>query len=64
LGAIKADTRLRHWSFCSFYFSYFAFVGGSTPYLKLYLESLRFNAFEIGELMCLVPMLGSLAPTV
>ncbi|MBC7781696.1 MAG: MFS transporter [Proteobacteria bacterium] len=34
-----------------FYFAYFAYVGGFTPYLSLYFDSVGMNAFQIGLLM-------------
>jgi MFS transporter, PPP family, 3-phenylpropionic acid transporter len=35
---------------CAFYFAYFAYVGGFTPYLGLYFESVGMTAVQIGLL--------------
>jgi PPP family 3-phenylpropionic acid transporter len=39
------------WSLGAFYFCYFAYVGGFTPYLGLYLDSVGMSAVQIGLLM-------------
>ncbi|MCE2948045.1 MAG: MFS transporter [bacterium] len=39
------------WSLGAFYFFYFAYVGGFTPYLSLYFDSVGMTAVQIGLLM-------------
>jgi PPP family 3-phenylpropionic acid transporter len=39
------------WSLGAFYFCYFAYVGGFTPYLSLYLDSVGMSAVQIGLLV-------------
>jgi PPP family 3-phenylpropionic acid transporter len=39
------------WSLGVFYFFYFAYVGGFTPYLSLYFDSVGMSAVQIGLLM-------------
>ncbi len=39
------------WSLGIFYFFYFAYVGGFTPYLSLYFDSVGMSAVQIGLLM-------------
>jgi PPP family 3-phenylpropionic acid transporter len=39
------------WSLGAFYFCYFAYVGGFTPYLSLYLDAVGMSAVQIGLLM-------------
>lgn len=44
---------LPYWRLSGFYFSYFALIGAFAPYWSLYLQSLAFNALQIGVLMSL-----------
>ena len=52
-----------YWRLSGFYFFYFAFVGSFAPYFPLYLQSLEFNAFQIGVLMSLYLATRIIAPT-
>jgi MFS transporter, PPP family, 3-phenylpropionic acid transporter len=51
-----------YWRIAGFYFFYFAFVGLFSPYWSLYLQSIKFNALEIGVLMSVQPVMRMLAP--
>jgi len=53
---------LPYWRLSSFYFFYFAFVGAMAPFWGLYLQSLEFNAFQIGVLMSLFQVMRMFAP--
>lgn len=53
---------LPYWRLSGFYFFYFAFVGAFTPFWSLYLQSLEFNAFQIGVLMSLLQVSRIFAP--
>lgn len=53
---------LPYWRLSGFYFFYFAFVGGFTPYWSLYLRSIDFSAFQIGLLMSLLQVMRIFAP--
>jgi PPP family 3-phenylpropionic acid transporter len=53
---------LPYWRLSGFYFFYFAFVGVFTPFWSLYLQSLEFNAFQIGVLMSLLQVSRIFAP--
>jgi PPP family 3-phenylpropionic acid transporter len=53
---------LPYWRLSGFYFFYFAFVGAFTPFWSLYLQSLEFNAFQIGVLMSLLQVTRIFAP--
>ena len=44
-----------YWRLSSFYFFYFAALGGLVPYWGLYLKQLGFDAVAIGTLMA-IPM--------
>ena len=46
----------------SFYFFFFATLGAFVPYWSVYLQSLNFNAAEIGELMAIVMASKLVAP--
>lgn len=46
----------------AFYFAYFAYVGGFTPYLSLYFESVGMTAVQIGILMGVVQSSRMFAP--
>ncbi len=51
-----------YWRLSSFYFFYFATLGGFLPYWSLYLEHIKFNALEIGELSALMVATKIIAP--
>ncbi len=51
-----------YWRLSSFYFFYFAALGGFLPYWSLYLEHIKFNALEIGELSALMVATKIIAP--
>ena len=53
-----------YWRLSGFYFFYFAFVGAMSPYWSLYLQSLAFNAFQIGVLMSLLQVMRIFAPNI
>ena len=42
------------WSLGAFYFCYFAYVGGFTPFLSLYFDSVGMSALQIGLLMAVM----------
>ena len=51
-----------YWRLSGFYFFYFATLGGFLPYWSLYLEHIKFNALEIGELSALMVATKIIAP--
>ena len=51
-----------YWRLSSFYFFYFATLGGFLPYWSLYLEHIKFSALEIGELSALMVATKIIAP--
>lgn len=51
-----------YWRLSGFYFFYFATLGGFLPYWSLYLEHIKFNALEIGELSALMVATKVIAP--
>lgn len=51
-----------YWRIAGFYFFYYAFIGMFAPYWSLYLQSIGFNAVEIGILMSIQPVMRMLAP--
>lgn len=51
-----------YWRLSSFYFFYFATLGGFLPYWSLYLEHIKFNALQIGELSALMVATKIIAP--
>jgi len=53
-----------YWRLSSFYFFYFATLGGFLPYWSLYLEHIKFNALEIGELSALMVATKIIAPNI
>jgi PPP family 3-phenylpropionic acid transporter len=55
---------LPYWRLSGFYFFYFAFVGAMAPFWGLYLQSLAFNAFQIGVLMSLLQVMRMFAPNI
>ena len=57
-------SKLPYWRLSGFYFFYFAFVGAMSPFWGLYLQSLAFNAFQIGVLMSLLQVMRIFAPNI
>jgi len=55
---------LPYWRLSGFYFFYFAFIGAFAPYWSLYLQSLEFNALQIGVLMSLLLITRIFSPAV
>jgi len=55
---------LPYWRLSGFYFFYFAFIGAFAPYWSLYLQSLEFNALQIGVLMSLLLITRIFSPYV
>ena len=55
---------LPYWRLSGFYFFYFASVGAFAPYWSLYLQSLAFNALQIGVLMSLLLVARIFSPAV
>jgi MFS transporter, PPP family, 3-phenylpropionic acid transporter len=53
-----------YWRLSGFYFFYFAFVGAMSPFWGLYLQSLAFNAVQIGVLMSLLQVMRIFAPNI
>ncbi|WP_319240539.1 MFS transporter [uncultured Propionivibrio sp.] len=51
-----------YWRISAYYFFYFAFVGGFSPYFGLYLQSLSFSAWDIGVLMSLMQLMRLFGP--
>ncbi len=61
---IESMPTLPYWRLSGFYFFYFAFVGAMSPFWGLYLQSLAFNAFQIGVLMSLLQVMRIFAPNI
>ncbi|PIX05606.1 MAG: MFS transporter [Gallionellales bacterium CG_4_8_14_3_um_filter_54_18] len=59
---MNSNTRT-YWRIAGFYFFYYAFIGLFAPYWSLYLQSIHFNAVEIGILMSVQPVMRMLAPS-
>jgi PPP family 3-phenylpropionic acid transporter len=55
---------LPYWRLSGFYFFYFAFVGAMSPFWGLYLQSLSFDALQIGILMSLLQVMRIFAPNI
>lgn len=53
---------LPYWRLSGFYFFHFAVLGAFAPYWSLYLQSLSFNALQIGVLMSLLLITRIFAP--
>jgi PPP family 3-phenylpropionic acid transporter len=53
-----------YWRLSGFYFFYFAFVGAFSPYWSLYLQSLSFDALQIGILMSLLLVTRIFSPAI
>lgn len=51
-----------YWRISAYYFFYFAFIGGFTPYFGLYLQSLSFSAWDIGVLMSQMQLMRLFGP--
>jgi PPP family 3-phenylpropionic acid transporter len=51
-----------YWRLSAYYFFYFAFIGAFSPFFTLYLQSLKFSAWDIGVLMSLMQVMRLLAP--
>ena len=51
-----------YWRLSSFYFFYFALLGGTAPFLALYFDHLGFSAARIGELVAIPMLMRCLAP--
>lgn len=62
--AIGRKVTVPYWRLSSFYFFYFATLGGFFPFWGLYLEHLAFNATEIGELSALMVATKIIAPNI
>jgi len=58
------DKQVPYWRLSSFYFFYFALLGGLVPYWSLYLQSLNFSAIDIGYLMSILMVTKMIAPNV
>ena len=57
-----ADAGLPYWRLSAWYFFYFAFIGAFSPYFGLYLQSLKFSAWDISVLLSLMQVMRLLAP--
>jgi PPP family 3-phenylpropionic acid transporter len=55
---------LPYWRLSSFYFFYFATLGGFLPYWTLYLKHKQFSALQIGELTALIMITKIISPNV
>lgn len=53
---------LPYWRLSAYYFFYFAFVGGFSPYFTLYLQSIALSATDIAILMSLMQAMRIVAP--
>ena len=51
-----------YWRLSAYYFFYFAFIAALSPFFTLYLQSLKFSAWDIGVLMSLMQVMRLLAP--
>ncbi|MGE5384276.1 MAG: MFS transporter [Betaproteobacteria bacterium] len=54
---------LPYWRLSGYYFFYFAFNGAFMPYFGLYLQSLKFSAWDIGLLMSLMQVMRLFGPS-
>jgi PPP family 3-phenylpropionic acid transporter len=59
-----SNSKSYHWRIAGFYFFYYAFVGMFSPYWSLYLQSIHFDAIEIGILMSIQPVMRMVATNV
>lgn len=53
---------LPYWRLSGYYFFYFAFIGGFSPYFGLYLQERTFSAWDIGVLMSQMQLMRMFAP--
>lgn len=53
-----------YWRLSAFYFFFFGSLGAFAPYWSVYLDSLGFNALEIGQLMAILTGTRIVAPNV
>lgn len=53
---------LPYWRLSGYYFFYFAFIGAFSPYFGLYLQSLKFSAWDIGLLMSQMQLMRMFGP--
>lgn len=53
---------LPRWRLSGYYFFYFAFIGAFSPYFGLYLQSLKFSAWDIGLLMSQMQLMRLFGP--
>ncbi|MCL7463218.1 MFS transporter [Pseudomonas sp. NW5] len=53
---------LPYWRLSGFYFSYFALLGATAPFMALYLDHLGFSAARIGELLAIPMLMRCIAP--
>lgn len=60
----EEQARLPYWRLSNFYFFYFASLGALLPYWGLYLQSLGFNAVQIGQLMAILSATKIVAPNI
>ncbi|OZG74076.1 MFS transporter [Hahella sp. CCB-MM4] len=56
------DRRDASWKLSTFYFFYFALVGGIAPFLPVYLQNTGYGAAEVGQLMSIIMLTKLLAP--
>jgi len=59
---VTTPARIPHVPLASFYFFYFAVLGGFMPYWGLYLQSLKFSPEAIGQLMAILMATRIIAP--
>src|SRR5574343_1973616 len=53
---------LPYWRLSGYYFFYFAFIGAFSPYFGLYLQFLKFSAWDIGLLMSQMQLMRLFGP--
>lgn len=61
---LTSATAMPYWRLSGYYFFFFASLGAILPYWGLYLESLRFDPFQIGCLMAMLHGTKLIAPNV
>ena len=59
---MTTPARIPHIPLASFYFFYFAVLGGFMPYWGLYLQGLNFSPESIGQLMAILMATRIIAP--
>jgi PPP family 3-phenylpropionic acid transporter len=59
---VSSHARIPHVPLASFYFFYFAVLGGFMPYWGLYLQQLSFSPEAIGQLMAILMATRIVAP--